>query len=229
MKYLIVNGDDFGASHGINLGIIEAHRYGILTSASLMVSMPGSEGAARLSRDLPDLSVGLHIILTDEDCTPLFDFADANKCRTQLEQQFCRFQELMGQLPTHLDAHHNMHRDVRLRSHFIDLSRRFELPLREHSLVRYFSNFYGQWDGETHLEQIGVESLSRMLEVEVKEGFTELSCHPGYVCPDFNSTYFIERETELRTLCDPNIPDFLARQQIRLTNYRNFIDLRLNG
>jgi len=46
MKYLIVNGDDFGASHGINRGIIEAHQQGILTSTSLLVSTPWSEEAA---------------------------------------------------------------------------------------------------------------------------------------------------------------------------------------
>ena len=48
MKYLIVNGDDFGAGHGINRGIIEAHRDGILTSTSFMVDMPGAEEAALL-------------------------------------------------------------------------------------------------------------------------------------------------------------------------------------
>ncbi|PYR01516.1 MAG: hypothetical protein DMF97_07400, partial [Acidobacteria bacterium] len=35
MKYLIVNADDFGASSGINRGILEAHQRGILTSTSL--------------------------------------------------------------------------------------------------------------------------------------------------------------------------------------------------
>src|SRR5437667_12321175 len=61
MKYLIVNGDDFGASPGINRGIIEAHCHGILTSASLMVNMPGAEEAVALSSYLPRLSVGLHV------------------------------------------------------------------------------------------------------------------------------------------------------------------------
>ena len=32
MKSLIINGDDFGASPGINRGVIEAHEKGILTS-----------------------------------------------------------------------------------------------------------------------------------------------------------------------------------------------------
>ena len=50
MKYVIVNGDDFGASHGINLGILEAHQRGILTSTSLMVDTPWSEEAALLSK-----------------------------------------------------------------------------------------------------------------------------------------------------------------------------------
>src|SRR5437588_6327908 len=60
MKYLIVNGDDFGASHGINRGIVEAHQRGILTSTSLLVDTPWSQEAASLVRAAPDLSVGLH-------------------------------------------------------------------------------------------------------------------------------------------------------------------------
>ena len=63
MKSLIVNGDDFGASHGINLGVVEAHERGILTSASMMVDPPASAEAARSARDHPDLGVGLHVVI----------------------------------------------------------------------------------------------------------------------------------------------------------------------
>ena len=61
MKKIIINGDDFGLSSSINRGIIRAHREGILTSASLMVNMPGFEGAARLSKENPTLDLGVHI------------------------------------------------------------------------------------------------------------------------------------------------------------------------
>jgi predicted glycoside hydrolase/deacetylase ChbG (UPF0249 family) len=214
MRYLIVNGDDFGASPGINRGIVEAHRRGILTSTSLLVNMPASEEAARRSRDLPRLSVGLHVDLTG--C------ADPEDCRAEVHRQFRRFQELTGRLPTHLDSHHNVHRDPRLLPHFLDLARRHRLPLREHSPVRYFPNFYGRWDGMTHPEQVSVASLVRMLETEVAEGCTELSCHPGYVDPGFASGYAAEREAELRTLCDPALRAVLARLQIRLITFRDF-------
>ena len=63
MKYCIVNGDDFGASHGIVRGILEAHERGILTSTSLMVDMPASEAAAAAARSRPRLGVGLHFDL----------------------------------------------------------------------------------------------------------------------------------------------------------------------
>ena len=66
MKYLIVNADDFGASHGINRGIMEAHQRGILTSTSLLVNSVGSREAAKLSRSAPELSVGLHADLRNE-------------------------------------------------------------------------------------------------------------------------------------------------------------------
>jgi len=95
------------------------------------------------------------------------------------------------------------------------------LPLREHSLVRYFSKFYGQWSGKTHLEQISVENLARMLEAEIKEDITEMSCHPGYIDPDYRGSYSVEREVELRTLCDPRIRHTLEAQAIRLVSYHD--------
>lgn len=224
-KYCIVNGDDFGASPGINRGIAEAHQHGILTSTSLMVDMPGAEEAAELSRDLSRLSVGIHVTITSEDFIPLIDFDSPDQCRAELERQCIRFQDLMGRLPTHIDAHHNIHRDPRVELYFLELSISQNLPLRENSAVRYFSNFYGQWDGETHLEQISESSMCTMLATEIGYGFTELSCHPGYIDPNFQSSYGIERETELQTLCSPVTKQEISDLGIELINYDDLNDL----
>src|SRR2546426_1457432 len=228
MKFVIVNGDDFGASHGINRGIIAAHRHGILTSTSLLVNTPWSEEAAVLGRAAPDLSVGLHVDLMGHDKKPTANSLSDDQCRAELHDQLARFHALMGGPPTHLDAHHNMHRDPRLLPHFLEVARQHGLPLREHSPVRYFSKFYGQWGGQTHLEQLSVESLARMLETACGEGITELSCHPGYLDADFSSSYSSERETEVRTLCDPLIRRVLVEQSIQLINYRQLGELAVD-
>jgi predicted glycoside hydrolase/deacetylase ChbG (UPF0249 family) len=217
MKYLIVNADDFGASRGINLGILEAHRRGILTSASLLVNTPSSEAAAEMSRTVPDLSVGLHADVRKE--LGASDALSSPDLRAALREQFARFQRLMGRPPTHLDSHHNTHRDPRALPCFLELAREHGLSLREHSRVRYFSKFYGRWKGETHLEQISEQSLAQMLAAEIDDGITELSCHPGYVDPDYASGYTVEREAELRALCAPRARRVLLDQAIQLVNY----------
>jgi predicted glycoside hydrolase/deacetylase ChbG (UPF0249 family) len=219
--YLIVNGDDFGASHGVNRGILEANREGILTSASLMVDMRASEEAGRLARRTPHLSVGLHVAVTHESGAPRFDWGDADRCRAELARQLERFEKLTGELPTHLDAHHNVHRDPRLLPHFLELAGRLGLPLREHSPIRYFSEFYGQWEGESHPEQISVESLLRMIEAEFTTGCNELSCHPGYVDAGFRSAYSDERELERRTLCHRSVGARLDALGVRLIGFRD--------
>ena len=60
---LIVNADDFGLSPSVNAAVLRAHREGILTSASLMVSEPGFAEAVGLARTNPRLGVGLHLTL----------------------------------------------------------------------------------------------------------------------------------------------------------------------
>ena len=70
VRYLIVNGDDFGMSPPVSRGIIEAHRRGILTSTSLMVNRPAAEEAAALAREAPRLGVGLHLELEEPTDDP---------------------------------------------------------------------------------------------------------------------------------------------------------------
>jgi chitin disaccharide deacetylase len=62
---VILNADDFGLSPGINRGIIEAHRDGILTSSSLMAVGDAFEEAVALAHEHPDLSLGIHLTLVE--------------------------------------------------------------------------------------------------------------------------------------------------------------------
>ncbi len=64
-KRVIFNADDFGASARTNRAALRAHLEGVLTSASLMVSEPGFHEAVSMARDAPDLSVGLHLTLSN--------------------------------------------------------------------------------------------------------------------------------------------------------------------
>ncbi len=220
MKRLIVNADDFGHSEGVSRGIAEAHRDGIVTSTSLMVDEPAAGHAVPIGERLPDLSIGLHVCITDELARPLVDLTAEGALRTELERQLERFRELMGREPDHLDSHHNVHLLPAALPAFRAAAAERGLWLRAQPPTRYFSGFYGQWDGESHLEHIAPASLIGMLEREVGEGITELGCHPGYAGPDLISTYAIERETELRTLCDPRVRERIDELGIELVDSR---------
>ncbi|MGA1979126.1 MAG: ChbG/HpnK family deacetylase [Sedimentisphaerales bacterium] len=65
MKKLIVNADDFGFTKAITDAIIDCHSNGIVTSTTLMSNMPFAEYAASKAKDFPELSVGLHLNLTE--------------------------------------------------------------------------------------------------------------------------------------------------------------------
>jgi predicted glycoside hydrolase/deacetylase ChbG (UPF0249 family) len=63
-KRLVINADDFGLTPAVNLGIEEAHEAGCVTSASLLVNLPGFEDAVERARSSPTLGIGLHVNLT---------------------------------------------------------------------------------------------------------------------------------------------------------------------
>ena len=52
IKKLIVNADDFGLSEGVCLGILKAHRDGILTSTTCMMNMENIEKYLEMTKDV---------------------------------------------------------------------------------------------------------------------------------------------------------------------------------
>ncbi|HEY2548721.1 MAG TPA: ChbG/HpnK family deacetylase [Candidatus Acidoferrum sp.] len=65
MRNLIVNADDLGWTEGVNRGIAESHRNGIVTSASLLANGAAFASGVEIARSTPGLGVGVHLNLSD--------------------------------------------------------------------------------------------------------------------------------------------------------------------
>lgn len=65
MKEVIFTADDFGLSVAVNEAVERAHREGALTAASLMVAGEAAADAVSRARAMPNLRVGLHLVLVE--------------------------------------------------------------------------------------------------------------------------------------------------------------------
>jgi chitin disaccharide deacetylase len=114
-RTLVVNADDFGFTHDVNSGIVEAHTRGILTAATLMANGPAFDDAVRLAREHPSLDVGCHLVLVQGPGLPatLRDLVVALTLRridpyAVLRPQVERILSA-GLRPLHLDTHKHTH------------------------------------------------------------------------------------------------------------------------
>ena len=65
MKNLIVNADDLCWTEGVNRGIADAFRNGIVTSASMLANGAAFAGGLEVARWAPGLGLGVHLNLSD--------------------------------------------------------------------------------------------------------------------------------------------------------------------
>jgi predicted glycoside hydrolase/deacetylase ChbG (UPF0249 family) len=217
MRLLIINGDDFGLSEGVNEGILKAHTEGVLTSASLMVLAPAAQRAARSATSHPDLSIGLHFV---ED--PGVDLDDPAQTRAAFNLQLERFRNLVGRDPTHVDSHHHVHAEHF--STFEQLVAPLGVPLRNDGRVAYIGGFWAQWEpGVTNLDYVSRRFLLELVQTEVLDGFTELACHPANITGDFSSSYLNERAVELATLTEPGLREEIEATGVTLVSYHDWL------
>jgi predicted glycoside hydrolase/deacetylase ChbG (UPF0249 family) len=216
MRLLVVNADDFGLSPGVNAGILEAHRDGIVTSTSLMVLERAAVDAARDAAGHEGLSVGLHFVEEDDA-----DLDDPDQAADSFHAQLERFRDLICRDPTHVDSHHHVHSESPARlATFSRLVEPLGVPLRGQGRVAYVGGFWAQWEpGATELRYIRRPFLLHLIATEVHDGFTELACHPARINGDFSSSYLNERAVELATLTEPGLRDDIEALGAELVSF----------
>lgn len=249
MKRLIVNADDFGRTRGVNAGVIEAHLYGIVTSATVMVLEPAAEeGVADVRRRAPRLSLGLHFALTggglpasSPDRVPSLlvsgrfprfpaDFPDplsAEEIARELDAQIFLFEKMAGAPPSHLDSHHHSALHPSVQPVVARAALRLGIPVRASSVAAQEAlRAAGVRTPDCFVDGFygdGATSANlRSILTRLADETTELMCHPARVDERLltGSSYARERERELAILCDPEMKVLLAEQGIELVPFR---------
>jgi chitin disaccharide deacetylase len=141
-KFLIVTADDFGLHESVNEAVERAGRAGVLTAASLMVGAPAAADAIRRARELPQLRVGLHVVLADGTATLSRDLVpdlvdEAGRMNSRMFANGVRFflsSKVRGQLEAEIRAqfaafartgltldHVNVHKHFHLHPTLLDM------------------------------------------------------------------------------------------------------------
>jgi chitin disaccharide deacetylase len=132
---IVLNADDFGASEETVRATIECFESGALTSATIMPGMPATETALEYARSRPDLSFGVHLLLTGDGAErpvardvprltgPDGSFPSGRDARIraltrrlpadQLERELAAQVELVrsaGVEVSHVDSHRHLHK-----------------------------------------------------------------------------------------------------------------------
>ncbi|MCD7035062.1 chitin disaccharide deacetylase [Metabacillus sp. GX 13764] len=243
---VIVNADDFGYSKSINYGILEAHENGILTSATMMMNMPGTNHACFIAKNTPSLGVGVHFALTIGEpltvCPSLTDTSgqflkrdrffkgelNLEEVKRELSAQLSRFLE-EGLTPTHFDSHHHVHSHPIVWQALTELADSMQVPVREplsrdlpdqekYTVCSFYSSFYGEKLLPNHF-------ISLIEELDGKDAI-EVMTHPGYADAFVmeNSSYNVQRVYETKALLDPALKEWTAEKNIELCHYGHLKD-----
>lgn len=247
VKKLIVNADDLGRTEGINEGIFDAHRRGVVTSATMMVNYPSARRVAVLSRDNPALGIGLHVALSGgvpalppEHLRSLVDTkgmlpakpeglaaADPAEVLAEVRAQLKLFREIMGRDPTHFDSHHHSHREVpAVFEAILTLAWETGLPVRNVSpamaerLRREGVPTPDHFVEDFYAEGATLNDLIGIVE-DLPAGTSEIMCHPAVVDEELRSSsgYSDVRARELDVLTHGAVRQALQRSGVRLISF----------
>lgn len=232
-KYLIINADDFNLTRGVDRGILECHDKGIVTSTTVLVTLPFPKASANALNQRPFLGKGIHLSLTlGRAVHPKTPFAlkrDLLKHLRKLpikvvereyEAQILKFKRLLGIFPTHMDTHHHVHGHSNIFKAISQLSKKYGIPVREVKSSHLFEDL----NPKTHWTRSKFLNCLKNLP----NGISEMMVHPGYVDGSLRkiSSFLTGRDEERILLQDTKFRPLLDELNIKLINFKDLIYFR---
>lgn len=244
MKKLLIRADDLGFSEAVNYGIAKTVWDGLIRNCGVMVNMKASEHAVRLLKTVPccfglhcNVSVGRPVCPPEKvpslvDARGVFhnsrayreaaeDFAAVEDLHRELTAQYRRFLDLFGKKPAYFEAHAVKSRNLEIA---------LEQVAEENGLF-YQPAFRDFTLGSTYVINVPSHSMEPDYDARaaLKEELSKAEdgkcylyvCHPGFLDSYLleNTSLTLSRVKEADMLCDPEIREWLRKQDFTLVTY----------
>lgn len=239
IKRLIINADDFGMCEGNTLGILSAHKNGVLTSATCMMNMPYASLALEEAKKYPHFGVGIHLTLTvgkplvegaksftDEngyfkrpshypDKKP---HADEKELYTEWKAQIEKFISIANKKPTHIDSHHHVHMLPWHQDVVLKLAQEYDIPIRQRQQI---TNTYEYVHVDEHFYEDGVSLQTAKEIIENNDDVVEFMTHVGFLDQELYdmSSYNMPRMKELQIIKSKELKQFIEENNIELIHF----------
>ncbi len=249
MNTLIINADDFGYTKEVNLGILDAHRFGTLTSTTIMTNQKFFEHAIGIYPK--SLGIGVHLNLTwGRSLATQEKFSSLNKYKIVLglideafvEQEFRKQIESLlevGIRPDHLDTHHHMHAFQPVTKTIIKLAEEYRIfkirwPKEKETRILLQSSYLKQKLINMHLQECpinttdhffgilhtGSPKMKHFLSYLNFEGSAEICCHPGKQSFQGQDILWKTRKKELDILTSDIFLNTIKEKEIQLISFK---------
>lgn len=247
---VIFNADDFGYSRGENFGTVDTHKYGVVTQATLMANGSALEHAAELAKENPNLSIGVHLVLTHGEpiikthktivneegkfhssfrgLYDIIDTVDLDEVEREWEAQIQKIIEA-GVDFCSLDSHHFINTFGNLNQVFIKLAKKYDLAVRYNprdpeSQIGLLTT--DDMSKEFYGENATVEKLIQIMEERKHEDIVlEFMTHPAYLDTTIlnASSYNIDRVKEVGVLTSERLINYLKENDIQTTSFKEML------
>lgn len=247
MKKILIKADDYGFTEAVSLGILLAHKNGIVKNTGMMVNMPAAVQAAEWIRNYPELCLGLHInLIVGTPCCDLNKipslidtngkFISSKVRRAEIAQgidpfileetlnecvaQVKRFIELNGHKPEYIEAHAVS--SPTIQKAIVEVAYEYGIEILPHHQPSEWTVPQFKSDHyEFYKKQLPYsEYFDNRLDLNSDQVLFVL--HPGFVDEELlrNSSLTLERTKDYEMMIDPKVKAVLLKKGFKIISFR---------
>lgn len=248
MKQILIKADDYGFTEAVSLGILLAHKNGIVKNTGMMVNMPAAIQAAEWIKEYPDLCLGLHTnLIVGKPCADpklisglLQDNGNFISSKVRREQiasgidpfnedeviietiaQVEQFYQLNGKYPEYIETHAVMSQSIQnALLKVADIYNIKYLPHHQPSKWSLPQFEYSNYDFyKTNLPYY----IYFKDKLDLSADLVLFVLHPGFIDQELlrNSSLTMDRLLDYEMMVDPNVKAIIKDKGYKIISFRD--------
>lgn len=250
MKQILIKADDYGFTEAVSLGILLAHKNGIVKNTGMMVNMPAAIQAAKWIKEYPDLCLGLHTnLIVGKPCADaklipglLQDNGDFINSKVRREQiasgidpfnedeviietiaQVDRFYQLNGKYPEYIETHAVM--SLSIQNALLKVAQKFKIEILPHHMPSKWALPQFAYNNYNFYKTNLPYYLYFKDKLDLTSDLVLFVLHPGFVDQELirHSSLTMERLLDYEMMVDQQVKAVLIDKGFQIISFRELV------